>query len=387
MVADVWPQPDPIEVIERALRNVIHDVLSSNFGPDWTKDKNVGLGSNWARQLELKRQGDQAKTKTVAYDIPLAYSEFSDLGKLLVNNKGLFDPIFGNYFGDWNVFYALYRYAEKLRNAIKHHRDISVAQRYLLAGIAGEIEDSVNLWRIRGRLRTRRLILQFRDLIPTQDKPDSAILTESIECIKQWGDRTQSAIKAIQLDLNEFEQIEEQFKFCIRGPLIEMEISTTPSTEPSYRIDNTPYKGVHAELRLDVGCKDKLGEFLKIIAKPYHYIAYDLVNRIDLQALKKWSMERAGLQPGSSGSTGQELTDIEYSFVRHRLRIGACNYPDERGGKFYITVEGPWRFWRAHSLITPDNLLSFMVGDTTPKAMMHLVKMSLVQRNSHVMSG
>lgn len=63
MVADVWPQPDPIEVIERALRNVIHDVLSSNFGPDWTKDKNVGLGSNWARQLELKDRAIKRKRR------------------------------------------------------------------------------------------------------------------------------------------------------------------------------------------------------------------------------------------------------------------------------------------------------------------------------------
>lgn len=161
MVNIVSSQPDPLDIIERTLRSVIHDVLSDRFGPNWTQDPNVGLGSNWSERLAEKAREDQGiQAPNVVYDLPLAYAEFRDLGDLLRRHQSLFEPIFR----DWDVTMAHFRVAEKLRNTIQHNRDISPTQQSLLVGIAGEIQDSVNIWRIGTPLRTKiRFVLQDDD--------------------------------------------------------------------------------------------------------------------------------------------------------------------------------------------------------------------------------
>jgi len=77
-------QPDPIDIIESTLRSVIDEVLSDQFGPDWTQDDNAGLGPNWSEELAEKAREDQAvQAPNVVYEVPLAYAEFRDLGELL----------------------------------------------------------------------------------------------------------------------------------------------------------------------------------------------------------------------------------------------------------------------------------------------------------------
>jgi hypothetical protein len=171
-------QPDPIDIIERTLRSVIDEVLSDQFGPNWTQDDKAGLGSNWSEGLAEKAREDQAvQAPNVVYDVPLAYAEFRDLGELLRKHQRLFKPIFR----DWRVTMAHFSAAEKLRNAIQHNRDISPTQQSLLVGIAGEIQDSANIWRIGTPLRTKRTVLQFRDRIPVQDESDTQVLEEATE--------------------------------------------------------------------------------------------------------------------------------------------------------------------------------------------------------------
>lgn len=369
-------QPDPIEVIERTLRDVIHEVLSEKFGPAWTQNEQVGLGTKWDNELTEKCKSDQGVQKPeVVYDIPLAYAEFSDLGKLLEKHKELFASIFTN----WEEFCVYYRTVEKLRNMIKHHRDISPTQPALLTGIAGEIEDAVNLWRIGTRLEVKRTVLQFSELISTQNKADDQILRESIECIEQWRRKISSAIEASGLDPHKFDTKTEQFEIGFRGQNIEVKISTAPTASPSYNVEGIPYKGIHSELIYNSGCRAKLDDLLAAIGKPYRHIAYDLVDRIEVEALKTWSTERAGLNPSGSSAFNGELTGIDYSLLGGRLRVGAWKYTDmsnRRGGRLHATFDSSGGFWRAHRLMGPKQLIGFMVGSIAPKAMMHLVRLA-----------
>lgn len=115
-------QPDPIDIIERTLRSVVDEVLTNQYGPNWTQDNNVGLGSDWSEGLAEKAREDQAvQAPNVIYDLPLAYAEFRELGDLLVKHRRLFQPIFR----DWDITIAHFRAAEKLRNTVQHNRDIS----------------------------------------------------------------------------------------------------------------------------------------------------------------------------------------------------------------------------------------------------------------------
>jgi hypothetical protein len=96
----------------------------------------------------------------------------------------------------------------------------------------------------------------------------------------------------------------------------------------------------------------------------------------------RWSAERAGLSPNSNQSFNNELESIHYSqsihssLYRGRLRIGAQKFVErtgDSGGGLSVQLDPPAEHWHAHELIGPEQLIGFMVGDITPKAMMHLV--------------
>lgn len=46
---------DPIGMIEKVLRDLIHDVLVSKYGPNWHEREDIGLGTEWQEKLQLKK--------------------------------------------------------------------------------------------------------------------------------------------------------------------------------------------------------------------------------------------------------------------------------------------------------------------------------------------
>ncbi len=369
---------DPLEIIERTLRDVIHDVLSFKHGPDWHLDEKIGLGSEWVQDLEDKKMADEGVLKPEpVFDLPIAYAEFSDLGKLLEKHKELFTSIFEN----WETFQAYYSTAEKLRNIVKHHRDLSPTQYHLLDGIAGEIENAANYWRIGVKLDIKKTSFEFRYYVPTEEKSKDQILAESSKCIADWKERIAHALECSRIDLEKCSINEDQFEYSVQGQHISIRIYTNPDPKPRHRIDDKECKGIYGKLEISSGCRANLNDLLQAIGKPYFHIAYDLVANIDVEALRKWSLERAGLNPGSSSTQNGELTSVEYSFLGRKIRIGASKYAGSRNsksGRLSATTESPEGFWRAHSLLDARKLIGFMVGSVTPKAMMHLVRMSQI---------
>jgi hypothetical protein len=121
---------------------------------------------------------------------------------------------------------------------------------------------------------------------------------------------------------------------------------------------------------------------LEVIGKPYSVIEYELENQINVEALQKWAAERAGLSPSSSQGSNNELETVDYSLYRERLRLSARKFVErtsDSDGRLSAILEPPAGFWRAHELMGPEQLIGFMVGDITPKAMRHLVQMSLLR--------
>lgn len=369
---------DPVEVIERTLRDVIHDVLSLKYGPNWYLDEKIGLGSGWVKHLEYKKKVDEGVLKPeVVFDLPLAYAEFSDLGKLLDKHKVLFAPIFDN----WETFMTYYSTAKKLRNIIKHHRDLSSSQYHLLDGIAGEIESAVYLRKIGTTINVKRKIFQFKDLVAIEKKSEVKILSDSAKCISAWKDRLAHAVKCSDLHLSKMNVKKNKFEYVLQGQHISMRIYTSPDPGPKHSINGKQYKGINGHLEVSSDCKANLNSFLKSLGKPYFHIAYDLDKNIDVDALRKWSSECAGLNPSSSGASGEELTSIEYSFLGGKIRMGAWKYAGSLGsksGRLYATTDSIEGFWGAHNFLDARRLIGFMVGSITPKAMMHLLRMSQI---------
>ncbi len=368
--------PDHIDVIERTLRGVIHDVLSERFGPGWAQDESAGLGPDWSAGLARKAEEDRkVQAPNAVYDVPLSYAEFRDLGALLKKHKKLFVPIFA----DWETMLAHLRVAETLRNAIQHNRDIAPSQRALLEGIAGEIQDAVDRFRIGTSLRAKRTILRFRDGFSVEGGTEDRVLKEAAERVRWWQGRILEAARASSLNLEKARSVEEEeFQYAIHVGHVEASIWTQPSPAPTSEIRGAPHKDLFGELKYTATFRHA-DTFLELIGKPYHYIAYELENKLDIKALKGWSAERAGLDPSSSGAMNGVLESVDYSMFAGRLRIGAVREVErapKSGGALSATAEPPDAFWRAHELMRPEQLMGFMVGDVAPRAMMHLVEMA-----------
>jgi hypothetical protein len=183
------------------------------------------------------------------------------------------------------------------------------------------------------------------------------------------------------LNPNKFLPKESEFEYTLHGPHISMRIHTNPGASASHIINEEPFKATYGELIVNSSCRITPDELLRAIGKPYFHIAYDLTETINVEVLRKWSLERAGLNPASSGSFNQELTDIEYSFLGGKIRVGAWKYAESigrEGGRLFAATDSQEPFWRAHIFLDPKKLLGFMVGSITPKAMMHLIKLSKI---------
>ena len=101
---------DPIEKIEKLLRELIHNTLSSKYGENWTNLDEVGLGQGWHNKLVKYRDNEVKNTKsTKHYDWLIGYSEFRELGELLEKNRELFLPILGDY----DKYYQFYKTANQ----------------------------------------------------------------------------------------------------------------------------------------------------------------------------------------------------------------------------------------------------------------------------------
>lgn len=160
-------QQDPIEIIERELRLLIHDVLSHKFGENWIDDPKISLKEEHLKSIKEKIEADKsAQGNQAIYDLPLSYADFSDLRELLIKHDNLFKPVFDK----WKKTMVYLEITEGLRNTIKHHRDINSTQEYLLIGIAGEITDSINFWRIGTKAHVKQFVFTFSDYVSTEKK-------------------------------------------------------------------------------------------------------------------------------------------------------------------------------------------------------------------------
>lgn len=131
------PMDDPassLQSAENALRLAVREVL----GDDWQQ-----YVSDVPR-IEAK-QAEEAKRRdgvTVESDL-LAYTEFHELTGIIMKAWEKFQPVFDDKKRTQVWFDSL----EDVRNAIAHSRTLVEYERYLIAGVAGQIRNQVSLFR------------------------------------------------------------------------------------------------------------------------------------------------------------------------------------------------------------------------------------------------
>lgn len=366
---------DAIGKIETTIRNLIHDVLSNEFGPRWHENEQAGLGGDWPNSLLEKQRGDaKSRASPVACDIPLSYAEFLDLIKLLEKHQTRFSSVFSN----WNALIIYLYQVHRLRNSVKHHREITESQWALLSGIEGEVADAVILWRAGARLERRETLLRFQRRIVTNGKDDATILAESSQVVEELLNAFTEAIGAARVDTSKIHvQRDGEYSGRISAPYMEVVVKTPSDPKRRSQSNGTDYKSATATLVQQKRSRADLDVILRSLAMPYRSIEYVLGGSLDLVALRSWSEQRAGLTVSSSMSTDEVLTSFEVTLLGGRLRIGASNNPSSRVGRLQVLVDDAYGLLGAHRYLGAREILGFMVGDVSPRAMMHLFQESV----------
>jgi len=365
---------DPLAAIERTLRNLIHDELSAKFGPEWHHLPEAGLSPEWADRLDEKLLEDQGiQAGTIVYDLPIAYSEFRDLLSLLDKHRDVFDKVFA----DWTAVRTLLDQAAKLRNTVKHHRDIGPTQKALLTGIAGEILDAVSCWYIGVRSTVVSTCLQFTKLVPTDDRSEGDIVAKSSSVVKELVASFEKSFAKSGLDRSKLKQeVKSDFEIYTGTSQDFVTVKTSSSSKETSRIENRGYKSVTAFYTHRCGSQLDLTRVLDELNLRYRQIAYELQRPIDLSKLQETCGIRAGLSSCSSSKFNGELSSLQYSFLSGRIRIGIGN-PRSKGRGEISASGGTKGFMMAHVHLPAARLIGLLIGDISPKAIAHLVALSI----------
>lgn len=367
---------DPIEKVERELRFLVWDILSDKYGQQWITNENVICKAKWSEELERKAAKDKVvQGNSNLHEIPLAYAEFYDVKEVIKNNEELFKPVFDK----WEITTGYLETIIGFRNIIKHHRDISPNQNHLLIGICGEIIDSISLWRIGSKIDLDKEVLSFTDYIVTDNKSEEDILKEASLKVKEIKDNFLSAFKSSGINI--FSDVKtNEFEVIIKTEYVEVEIRTTDNPSSGSRIKDINYKKVSSRLLYTENNSVPLNLIMTNLNKNYWVVEYLLKGSIDINRLKEWSEKQAGLTPGSSTASGKSFDSVDYGFLGGKIRVCASKYINDNNeicGKLSLTNNNQEEKWNPHLNITPNDLIGFMLGNISPRTIMHLYNESL----------
>ena len=129
---------EPTEAIN-ALEVAFRELVRLVWGNDWIAKSNVDVP-----RLEAKLQDEQAKRRGAVVSMNLLdYTEFTQLGQMMLDNWGDFAPAFGK-----QKYPKVYiERLNSLRNAPMHSRVLLPFERDLLSGIVGELLNMMAIYR------------------------------------------------------------------------------------------------------------------------------------------------------------------------------------------------------------------------------------------------
>ncbi len=370
---------DPLQRIERAVRDLIHDVLSQRFGPAWTDDPNVGLGRDWSDRLaETARHEAGAQRERIIYEIPLACAEFRDLLSLLEKHSRLFEPVSP----DWPALTVYMHDAERLRNTVKHHRDITDAQASLLHGISGQIEDWIALWRVGSPMRAIESAAQFVAEVALTGVEQPAALNLLATEAQGWKEDFLRATDADAANPRSVELTESATASLPASVKLRFASKVRKRRTPIRTSATLTTTVITLQITVKSGSKLTLSDLVAKLGKPYWHIKYSLEQPLNLVALQGWARDQAGLDPSGSVTANGQHGSVDFRLLGGRLSVSAglqrsARDPDRRLGTLSLTaVRQDLEFWQADRFLGPRTLVGFMVGSIAPRAIMHLVNLA-----------
>lgn len=241
--------------------------------------------------------------------------------------------------------------------------------------------DSINFWRIGTKAHVKKTVLAYCDYVFTDSKSHEDILRESKQKVDNLADTISKALIRSGFKELEVKIQKNEFHSEIKAKHLTVVVDTTNLSHSTNSIDGINSKIITTNLFYNSGCLIDLDRIVSNIEKQYWIIEYQLEDDIDVGALNEWANRQAGLSPGSSMKINGKSTSIEYHLLDGKLRVGASKYQDDNGkikGKLTLTQERPDKKWFPHKVIFANHILGFILGNISPRAIMHLHEKSSI---------
>lgn len=131
-----------LKLLENSLRDFIEFVLSKKYGPNWIGEMKIPSSrvASWKarKDVEAKRLTGEALEDRLLY-----YANLYDIQTIISKNWDHFHAALGKK----KEIEVLLSEVEKLRDPNAHRRELKKYQRYLIAGISGEIRTRIMKYR------------------------------------------------------------------------------------------------------------------------------------------------------------------------------------------------------------------------------------------------
>lgn len=359
-----------IERTERDLRDIIYKIMTRKFGSDWETDQSRG----WISEKidELKQKAKQSIENSQTQPRLIDFCDMLDLRDIIKNNWNVFSPIFSSK--------DILMHVEELnsyRVPPAHSRELQSYQQHACIGLCGKICSKIYSWNEGFGIQIKKYDCEFRfDSNQVQQKE---VLDEQTQ--EKLGKNSKQTFQNWLSNISKLGKLEQKTpnELILRAMGSHLVITTNQPTRSSTGSE----QWMSNWARTVTENKKLLDQVIKIGNHPYSVIHWVLNSEFDIDNIVKKVKDLTGITPGSSGATVMAsgtiignatygIANVENSSIRILLAT------ENNLGKISIQRDGGPNtgFTKAHLVITPDDILSKLLGEMAQVKFIELIRKS-----------
>jgi len=342
-----------IIITEEKLRDLVHAVMTREYGIDWEEDPT----KSWKKekQVQLKNNMNNRKKEFPTKQVPsrlIDYSYIMDIKTIITKN----DSIFKSIFQPWDELMGLFNILGKYRNPEMHSTTIlQDHERKLCEGICGKFNEIIEHWK-KGYLRKTQSYSCDYLFDVLEDNDADAASRKALTDANSWLD----GIKQQSLEVIGNENIPGRGKALVIKFKEGVAKITLPITTRQYYGNYTQSARIHV-------VSDKLDVLDKIISlrnKKYWCLTW-IVEELDVAKIVSRIFELEGKTPPNNRSDFQRYIISDGNLkIRVDLQHGESNLT-----RINLVFDGGdigKGFLKAHENFSPDVILSMLYHEIQP---------------------
>jgi len=374
---------------EEVIRNLIYEIMNEKYGFNWEFNSKVGFNESEIRSLELRKNREKKQLGNQrSSDRLLDYSYILDLKKIIVKNWSEFS----NVFPVREVTLTFFDQIGKYRNPLMHRRQILAHQKRLCIGMCGELLLHIDRWRsgFRRQVDSYYCVFSFSSLPLNGEGED--VKKKSIEKAENWVSKIEK-LSRFPYEVKEMKGMGISAEVeCKLIKLDEGNILISPPF-PMGKYDGEHY--YDSIINTHFQNIEILDRLISELGHPYwvlHWLLKEPLNVSRINA-ERYEQSTGTLEPVKLDDKKKFEDHIDATILnnfnelpldgiermkRHeeiRIIAGYSHFTRKRNSIALVFGGRPENsFFRAHSIFTPDSLISILLNELPLRQIRKMIK-------------